>query len=132
MIERFFVKKLFDIFDNEILFRESGITVVVGQNGCGKTTMLHMLATIFSKNHSQLLQYKFEYIELSVLGHILKIEPIDEYLEDEEITIKGLKYYVDSQALEKCYRETSTINSPAFWVRLIPSLRRRPGNVLYD
>lgn len=132
MIERFFVKKLFDTFDNEILFRESRITVVVGQNGCGKTTMLHMLAAIFSKNHSQLFQYKFEYIELSVLGHVLKIEPTDEYLEDEEVTIKSLKYYIDSQALEKRYRETNKINSLTFWIRLIPSLRRRPGNLLYD
>ena len=132
MIERFFVKKLFDIFDNEIVFKENGITVVVGQNGCGKTTMLNILAAIFSKNHSQLFQYKFEYIELSVSGHILKIEPIDEYLEEEEISIKSLKYYIDSQVLEKCYRENSKINSPAFWVRLIPSLRRRTENLLYD
>lgn len=132
MIERFFVKKLFGIFDNEIVFKENGITVVVGQNGCGKTTMLNILAAIFSKNHSQLFQYKFEYIDLLISGHKLKIEPIDEYLEEEEITIKSLKYYIDSQVLEKCYRENSKINSPAFWVRLIPSLRRRTGNLLYD
>lgn len=132
MIERFFVKGLFDLFDNEIVFRESGITVVVGQNGCGKTTMLHMLAAIFSKSHSQLFQYKFDYIELLISNHVLKIEPINEYLEDEEITIKSLKYYIDSQVLEKCYRENSKINSPSFWIRLIPSLRRRPGNLLYD
>lgn len=92
MVERFFVKKLFGMFDNEIAFRENGITVIVGQNGCGKTTMLHMLAAIFSKNHSQLFQYNFEYIELLVSGHTLKIEPIDEKLEDEGITIRSLKY----------------------------------------
>ncbi|MCM1242737.1 MAG: hypothetical protein NC314_07840 [Roseburia sp.] len=43
-----------------------------------------------------------------------------------------MKYYIDSQVLEKCYRENSKINSPAFLVRLISSLRRRAGNVLYD
>ena len=31
MVERFFVKKLFGMFDNEIAFRENGITVIVGQ-----------------------------------------------------------------------------------------------------
>lgn len=132
MVERFFVKKLFGMFDNEIAFRENGITVIVGQNGCGKTTMLHMLAAIFSKNHSQLFQYNFEYIELLVSGHTLKIEPIDEKLEDEGITIRSLKYYIDSKALEKCYREDSKINSPSFWVNFIPSLRRRARNLLYD
>ena len=66
------------------------------------------------------------------MGHVLKIEVIDEYLEDEEVTIKSLKYYVDSQALEKCYRENSKMNSPAFWTRVIPSLRRRTANSFYD
>lgn len=132
MIEKLFVKKLFGIFDNEINFRNGGITVVVGQNGCGKTTMLHILNAVFSKNPSQLFQYQFDYIELTISSHVLKIEVIDEYLEEEEVTIKSLKYYVDSRALEKCYRENSKINSPAFWIRVIPSLRRRSGNSFYD
>lgn len=132
MLEKLFVKKLFGLFDNEINFRDGGITVVVGQNGCGKTTMLHILNAIFSKNHSQLFQYQFDYIELTISSHVLKIEVIDEYLEDEEVTIKSLKYYVDSRALEKCYRENSKINSPSFWIRAIPSLRRRSGNTFYD
>ena len=54
MLEKLFVRKLFGIFDNEINFRDGGITVVIGQNGCGKTTMLHILNAVFSKNHSQL------------------------------------------------------------------------------
>ena len=132
MLEKLFVRKLFGIFDNEINFRDGGITVVIGQNGCGKTTMLHILNAVFSKNHSQLFQYQFDYIELTISSHVLKMEVIDEYLEEEEVTIKSLKYYVDSQALEKCYRENSKINSPAFWTRVIPSLRRRSGNSFYD
>ncbi len=83
MIEKLFVKKLFGIFDNEINFRNGGITVIVGQNGCGKTTMLHILNAVFSKNPSQLFQYQFDYIELTILSHVLKIEVIDEYLEEE-------------------------------------------------
>lgn len=132
MIEKLFVKKLFGIFDNEINFKDGGITVVVGQNGCGKTTMLHILNAVFSKNHSRLFQYQFDYIELTISSHVLKIEVIDEYLEEEEVSIKSLKYYVDSRALEKCYRENSKMNSPAFWTRVIPSLRRRSGNSFYD
>lgn len=132
MIERIFVKKLFGIFDNEINFRKGGITVIVGQNGCGKTTMLRILTAIFSNNHSQLFQYQFDYIEIMISGHILKIEVFDEKLEGEELTIKSLRYYIDSQVLGKCYREDSKINSPTFWTRVVPSLRRRPGNMFYD
>lgn len=131
MIEKIFVKKLFGIFDNEINFRKEGITVIVGPNGCGKTTMLRILTAIFSKNHSQLFQYQFDYIEVLISGHILKIEVYEEKLE-EEFTMKSLRYYIDSHALEKCYREDSKINSPVFWTRLIPSLKRRPGNMFYD
>lgn len=132
MIEKFFVKKLFGIFDNEINFKDGGITVIIGQNGCGKTTILHMLTAIFSKNHSQLFRYQFDYIEVTISGHVLKIEVIDEYLETEEITMKSLKYYIDSRVLEKCYRENSKINSSLFWTRMIPSLRRMHGNLFYD
>ncbi|MCR4803341.1 MAG: AAA family ATPase [Lachnospiraceae bacterium] len=132
MIEKFFVKKLFGIFDNEINFRDGGITIIVGQNGCGKTTMLHILNAVFSKNHGQLFQYQFDYIELTISGHVLKIEVIDEYIEDEEVPIKSLKYYVDSRALKNYYRENSKMNSPAFWTRVIPSLKRRSRNSFYD
>lgn len=72
MLEKLFVRKLFGIFDNEINFRDGGITVVIGQNGCGKTTMLHILNAVFSKNHSQLFQYQFDYIELTISSHVLK------------------------------------------------------------
>lgn len=132
MIEKLFVKKLFGLFNNEINFKEGGITVIVGQNGCGKTTMLHILDAIFSKNHSQLFQYQFDYIELTISSHVLKIKVIDEYLDGEEVTIKSLKYYVDSRELEKCYRKNSKINSPTFWMRAIPTLRRRSVNTFYD
>lgn len=134
MIERFFVKGLFGIFDNEIVFKEGGITVVVGQNGCGKTTMLRMLAAIFSKNHSQLFQYRFDYIELSMSNRVLKIKPIDEQVNDEDgkITVKSLQYSINSVVLDKHHRENSKITSPTFWIRAIPSLRRRAGGFFVD
>lgn len=132
MVEKFFVKKLFGIFDNTINFKDGGITVIVGQNGCGKTTILHMLTAIFSRNHSQLFRYQFDYIEVTISGHVLKIEVINERLEPEGIPTKGLKYYIDSQELETYYRENSKINSPMFWIKMFPSLRKRPGNLFYD
>ena len=132
MLTRFYVKNLFGIFDNEINFRDGGITIIVGRNGCGKTTMLNMLSTIFSQNHSRLLQYEFEYIEVEISGHTLRIEPDDVCFNDEDETIKSLRYYLDSVALDKCFREDSKINSPSFWMRYVPSLRRRTSNMFVD
>ncbi|MGP8310714.1 AAA family ATPase [Enterocloster aldenensis] len=59
MLERFLVKKLFGLFDNEIVFNKDGSTILVGPNGCGKTTMLNMIKYIFVKNHYRLLKCKF-------------------------------------------------------------------------
>ena len=127
MLKKFFVKKLFGIFDNEIEFRKEGITVIVGQNGCGKTTMLHMLDAIFSKNPSKLFRYKFEYIEITFENDVVKIEIDDKSTEEENM--RCLKYYINSNELKEYYQENSKINSPGFWCRNISSLRRRPGNM---
>ena len=124
MLKKFFVKKLFGIFDNEIEFRKEGITVIVGQNGCGKTTMLHMLDAIFSKNPSKLFRYKFEYIEITFENDVV----IDDKSTEEE-NMRCLKYYINSNELKEYYQENSKINSPGFWCRNISSLRRRPGNM---
>lgn len=132
MIEKFFVKKLFGIFDNEIEFKQGGITVIIGQNGCGKTTMLQMLSAIFSKTHSELFKYEFEYIELSISGHVLKIELLNEYSQKKESQVKSLKYYLDSNPFPKCYKENIKMNSPFFWSKFIPSLRPRLGNQFYN
>lgn len=59
MLERFLVKKLFGLFDNEIVFNKDGSTILVGPNGCGMTTMLNMIKYIFVKNHYRLLKCKF-------------------------------------------------------------------------
>ena len=59
MLKKFFVKNLFQTFDSEINFRDDGITIVVGQNGSGKTTVLRMISILFSQNHELLLGYDF-------------------------------------------------------------------------
>ena len=42
------VKKLFGIFDHEIpVNNASGITIVIGENGLGKTVLLEMIEAFF-------------------------------------------------------------------------------------
>lgn len=132
MLKRFYVKKLFGMFDNEINFKDEGITVIIGRNGCGKTTMLNMLSSLFSENHSKLLRYEFEYIEVEISGHTLKIEPTEMHYTEDEESIRSLKYTIDSVELDKYFREDGRINSSAFWIRNIPNLRRRSSNSFVD
>ncbi len=42
------VEKLFDIFDHTIEFKEGGITLLHGENGFGKTTLLRMIKALFN------------------------------------------------------------------------------------
>ncbi len=42
------VEKLFDIFDHSIKFHEDGITLMVGENGFGKTVLLKMVEALFN------------------------------------------------------------------------------------
>lgn len=136
MIRRFYVEKLFNLFDNEIKFKiEEKITILVGNNGCGKTTMLNMLKAIFSSNHSVLLDYEFKYIELELENSLIKIEKSEMEIgdnEDEKNYIRCLKYYLNDKELEQVYRENNKLNSPAFWQRLIPSLRRISADLFRD
>ena len=40
------VKGLFHNFDHEIRFNDSGIAIIIGENGIGKTTLLQIINSI--------------------------------------------------------------------------------------
>lgn len=44
------VKKLFGIFDHEVPLNEGGITIIIGENGLGKTVLLEATSAFFSGN----------------------------------------------------------------------------------
>lgn len=51
MIKKITIKKLFNLFDHEIdLFESGDLTIVVGQNGLGKTAILKIIHCILNKD----------------------------------------------------------------------------------
>ncbi|GAA5013736.1 AAA family ATPase [Massilia kyonggiensis] len=55
------VKKLFGIFDHNIaLNSESGITIIIGENGLGKTVILESVHAFFTKNFAFFKRLDFE------------------------------------------------------------------------
>ncbi|MBR3839606.1 MAG: AAA family ATPase [Erysipelotrichales bacterium] len=134
MLKKFFVKNLFQTFDSEINFRDDGITIVVGQNGSGKTTVLRMISILFSQNHELLLGYDFDYIECEIDDNIIKVEKFIKTIEDDEeddLHQVCLKYFIDGKYIGD-YKNNSRINSPLFWSNNIPSLRRKTRDTLVD
>ena len=52
-LEKVIVSSLFGVFDHEIPFKvESGITIVIGENGLGKTVILEAINALFDKKYS--------------------------------------------------------------------------------
>jgi len=49
-ITKISVKKLFGVFDHEIPLNEGGITIVIGENGLGKTVLLEATSAFFAEN----------------------------------------------------------------------------------
>ena len=64
MLKRFSIKGLFGTIDSEIKFNKEKITVIIGENGCGKTTILKIIAYILGNNHGRLFDYSFDYVEI--------------------------------------------------------------------
>ena len=136
MLERFLVKKLFGLFDNEIVFNKDGSTILVGPNGCGKTTMLNMIKFIFVKNHYRLFEYEFEYIEFTINGQIIKlekgeIEQKDDF-NDEINTVKCIRYSLNGEMLDEEYTRNRRTLSPSFWEKQIPDITRVSSKVFRD
>lgn len=60
-ITRITVKGLFGVFDHDIPFtKESGITIIIGENGLGKTVVLESINAFFGGNFKFFTALKFE------------------------------------------------------------------------
>jgi len=84
------VENLFDVFYHQIVLNDSGLTLILGENGFGKTVLLKMVKAVFQK--------EFEFLE-SVLFHQLIIIFSDESkwaikkLQDENKKFTICKFY---------------------------------------
>ncbi len=76
MIKKFHIKKLFGNLDIEIPIDESGIKVLIGENGLGKTTVLNILYYSLIANYGKLAKYDFQEVgiefsneQIAILNH---------------------------------------------------------------
>lgn len=63
-IKKFTVKGLFHTFDHEITFQSGKIGIIIGENGIGKTTILQIINSIFTKKFDFLFTIDFDTIEI--------------------------------------------------------------------
>ena len=59
MLKKVEIKKLFGRFNYNINLNESGITIITGPNGFGKSTILNMVNAFCNDKFGELLKYNF-------------------------------------------------------------------------
>ncbi|MGQ2983659.1 AAA family ATPase [Flavobacterium sp.] len=64
MIKEIEVKGLYEVFDHPIHLKEEDITLILGENGLGKTLILKMIKSFFDKNFNELHTYSYETFKL--------------------------------------------------------------------
>lgn len=72
------IEGLFHSFTHEVLFRhKENIAIIIGENGIGKTTILKIIDSIFSKNFEFLFSIDFVSIEIEFTKDKWKISKLD-------------------------------------------------------
>lgn len=86
-LQKLTVKKLFGVFDHEIpINNSSGITIVIGENGLGKTVLLEMIESFFEGKYGYFGSVTFDEIIFEFddkVKWVVKKEKLD--AEDEDL-----------------------------------------------
>lgn len=72
-IKSVIVNGLFHTFNHEIKFNNGNIAIIIGENGIGKTTILQIINSIFSKKFEYLFTIEFNDIQLTFTNDVWKI-----------------------------------------------------------
>ena len=88
-MRKFTVTGLFDTFDHEVAFNlDEGITLMLGENGMGKTVMLRMIKALFEKDFLFLFGTPFEQVQIEFEnGSLWRVRKRSEEEEEEVISI---------------------------------------------
>lgn len=65
MIKKIEVNGLYDVFDHTIELKDHNITLILGENGLGKTIILKMINSFFKKNYNELFSYPYKEFKLT-------------------------------------------------------------------
>ncbi len=82
MITKIQVFGLYDVFDHTINLKEENITLILGENGLGKTIILKMVKAFFDKNYNDL--FSFPYREFRLFFNEKEVITILKEIDEEE------------------------------------------------
>lgn len=84
---------LYDVFDHNVELNKENITLILGENGLGKTIILRIIKSFFDKNFNELFNYPYEKVIFSFSdGQRIQIDKdILEYNNNLNFKLFGLK-----------------------------------------
>lgn len=131
IIKRIHIEKLHGRHDYDIEF-DSKLTFLYGANGCGKTTVLNILAAIVTGKLYNLSEYKFKSIELFYYDSREKEESIKINIRNKENDNREMQVMVDKQQYiindinslkERLYRKNEDENIERVFISIYPFVR---------
>ncbi|KGL41226.1 hypothetical protein DUK53_06630 [Listeria sp. SHR_NRA_18] len=136
MIDYIYVKKIFGEFDYKISL-ENQIKLIIGPNGCGKTTFFKIIHSLISQRHAGLYDLEFESIEVGRGNDILKlIKKMYSHpnMEDEEFSGEEMKedieYYLNGEFIGVLKEQKSV--GLSYFVNNVPNLFRYGAGYIID
>lgn len=137
------VTNLFGFFNHNIKIMEDGVTFIHGPNGCGKTTLLKLIASFYQWNLEDLFSVDYETIVFDYSDNkqiIVKKNYINDFIDndaDMEIKIPKLTFELfENGDIIDTYSKDRNINSSAILKNSIsenlPFLRRLSPSVWID
>jgi len=116
-IRKIKVKSLFGLFDYDIPLNDSGITILIGVNGSGKSTIFKILNSILNKEFYNILDVDFKLFEIYFdNGNIIKCERNVQDVNVNETLLnlpgnKRLKNYENfRQGIKKLWEQEKTLS----------------------
>lgn len=73
------VTGLFNTFDHKVSFNKNGIAIIIGENGIGKTTILHIIDSVFNQRLDYLFSIEFGEVLFSFTDFFWRITKKDEH-----------------------------------------------------
>lgn len=113
MIKKIEVIGLYDVFDHNLDLKSENITLILGENGLGKTIILKMIKAFFEKDYNELFTYPYKQFQII-------------FLSDEKILIE--KDEVDSNLIFKYWKKSNSKKITSSYNLPISQYNRRNYN----
>lgn len=82
---------LFGRFSHTIKFKKGGISLIIGENGVGKTISLTMIESLFNKNYKYFVEIDFKSMVVNFEGDTWTVSKTKMETESEKIMVPAIK-----------------------------------------